>query len=494
MKKNFSILAIDQGTTSTRAMVFDAQGQVQALEQEEFPQYFPESGYVEHDGEEIWASVLSVCRKALAKVGSVAAIGITNQRETTLVWERATGHLIHRAIVWQDRRTASVCEELKAQGLETRVQDRTGLLLDPYFSASKIAWILDHVPGARQRAEAGELAFGTIDCFLIWRLTAGAVHATDASNASRTCLFDINKGEWDDELLELFQVPRSMLPQVRDSAGDYGSTALGVLPAQYPIRGIAGDQQAAAVGQACHAPGMIKSTYGTGCFVLLNTGQTRLSSRNRLLSTIAYRLEGRDYYALEGSIFIAGAAMQWLRDGVGVLSSAGQSEELARGMADNQGVYLVPAFTGLGAPHWDPHARGAIFGITRDTGPAHLARAALESVAYQTADLLQAMRADGAEDIHALRVDGGMVANDWFMQFLTDILGTPVQRPVVAETTALGAACLAAVGAGLSDGLPASTRMWREDRDFQPDMSVDVRKALLGGWHAAVSKVLTQPQ
>ncbi len=492
MKSNYSILAIDQGTTSSRAMIFDAQGLVQASAQEEFPQYFPEPGWVEHDAEEIWSSVLSVCHKALSEADPVAAIGITNQRETTLIWERSTGRPIYKAIVWQDRRTADICQELQAAGHEALVQEKTGLLLDPYFSASKIAWILDHVEGARQRAESGELAFGTIDSFLVWRLTGGTLHATDASNASRTCLFDINCGQWDDELLALFRVPRALLPEVRDSAADYGSSAEGVLPQNYPIRGIAGDQQAALVGQACLSPGMIKSTYGTGCFVIQNTGRQRLRSQNRLLSTIAYRLDGQDCYAVEGSIFIAGAAMQWLRDGLGVLESAAQSEPMAAGLKDNQGIYMVPAFTGLGAPHWDPHARGAIFGITRDTGPAHLARAALESIAYQSADLLAAMIADGAGNIQSLRIDGGMVANDWFVQFLADIVDTPVQRPVVAETTALGAACLAALGAGLCESLESATAMWRKDADFKPTMAQPQRQALLKDWRAAVAKVLVQ--
>ena len=491
MQKNFSILAIDQGTTSSRAMIFDEHGAVLASAQEEFPQYFPAPGQVEHNAEEIWSSVVSVCQQALSGAGPVAAIGITNQRETTVIWERATGRAIHKAIVWQDRRTADLCQELKAAGHEAVIQEKTGLLLDPYFCASKIAWILDHVDGARRRAEAGELAFGTIDSFLVWRLTGGVLHATDASNASRTCLFDINRGEWDAELLDLFRVPKAVLPQVRDCAGDFGVSAAGVLPAQYPIRGMAGDQQAAAIGQACLVPGMIKSTYGTGCFMLLNTGRQRLYSRNRLLSTIAYRLEGKDYYALEGSIFIAGAALQWLRDGLGVLADARESEALAAQLQDNQGVYLVPAFTGLGAPHWDPYARGAIFGITRDTGPAHLARAALESIAYQTADLLEAMQADGGAAVRSLRVDGGMVANDWFMQFLADILDTPVQRPVVTETTAVGAACLAALGAGLRENLESATTLWRDDKDFQPHMPARQRQALLGAWREAVAKVLS---
>jgi len=491
MQKNFSILAIDQGTTSSRAMIFDEHGAVLARAQEEFPQYFPAPGQVEHNAEEIWSSVVSVCQQALSGAGPVAAIGITNQRETTVIWERATGRAIHKAIVWQDRRTADLCQELKAAGHEAVIQEKTGLLLDPYFCASKIAWILDHVDGARRRAEAGELAFGTIDSFLVWRLTGGALHATDASNASRTCLFDINRGEWDAELLDLFRVPKAVLPQVRDCAGDFGVSAAGVLPAQYPIRGMAGDQQAASIGQACLVPGMIKSTYGTGCFMLLNTGRQRLYSRNRLLSTIAYRLEGKDYYALEGSIFIAGAALQWLRDGLGVLADARESEALAAQLQDNQGVYLVPAFTGLGAPHWDPYARGAIFGMTRDTGPAHLARAALESIAYQTADLLEAMQADGGAAVRSLRVDGGMVANDWFMQFLADILDTPVQRPVVTETTAVGAACLAALGAGLRENLESATTLWRDDKDFQPHMPARQRQALLGAWREAVAKVLS---
>ena len=431
------ILSIDQGTTSSRAMVFDATGKPISVAQKEFAQHYPHDGWVEHDPEEIWSTTLDVCRQASAggdvDAKSIAAIGITNQRETTLVWDRGTGKSVYRAIVWQDRRTAEHCDALRAAGDEDLVTAKTGLLLDPYFSATKIAWILDNVDGAREKAERGDLAFGTVDCFLLWRLTGGRVHATDATNASRTMLFDIHSQSWDDELLDLFRVPRSLLPEVRDCAAHFGDTDAELLGRAIPVTGIAGDQQAAAVGQACFSPGMIKSTFGTGCFVLVNTGDEAVRSRNRLLTTVCYRLDGKVTYALEGSIFIAGAAVQWLRDRIGLIESASETEALASSLPDNRGVYLVPAFTGLGAPHWDARARGGLFGITRDTGVAEITRATLESVCYQTRDLLQAVADDGAASLAALRIDGGMVANDWLMQFLADIVNLRVERPVVTE-------------------------------------------------------------
>jgi glycerol kinase len=484
-----AILAIDQGTTSSRAIVFDRDGRALASAQREFPQIYPHQGWVEHDPEEIWSTTVAVSRAALDSSGPVSAIGITNQRETTLVWDRATGEPVYNAIVWQDRRTADRCEALRAAGHEPLVAERTGLLLDPYFSATKVAWILDRVDGARERAERGELAFGTVDTFLVWRLTGGRVHATDATNASRTMLYDIHAGRWDPELLALLEVPASLLPEVRDCAGAFGDTDPTVLGTSLPITGIAGDQQAAAVGQACFAPGMIKSTYGTGCFVLLNTGESAVASRNRLLTTIAYRIDGRTTYALEGSIFVAGAAVQWLRDGLHVITDSSATEAMARGLDSNRGVYLVPAFTGLGAPHWDPHARGALFGLTRDTGPAELARAALESVCYQTRDLLAAMERDGARAPAALRVDGGMVANEWLLQFLADILDVPVERPVVAETTALGAAYLAGLGAGFHRSLEDLGHNWQHDASFSPTMDGATRARLIAGWDDAVARV-----
>ncbi|MEA3363712.1 MAG: glycerol kinase GlpK, partial [Thermodesulfobacteriota bacterium] len=416
---NPHILAIDQGTTSSRAMIFSVTGNCVAVAQEEFRQIFPQDGWVEHDPEEIWQSVLNVCRQVLqqAKEASinVAGIGITNQRETTVVWDRKSGKPLYNAIVWQDRRTADFCAELKSAGNEEQVSELTGLLLDPYFSATKLRWILDNVAGARNKAAAGELAFGTIDSFLLWRLTAGQSHTTDATNASRTMLFNIHTQQWDDSLLDLFQIPPSLLPEVKDCSADFGMTAAGLFDSSYPIAGIAGDQQAAAIGQACLEPGMIKSTYGTGCFVLLNTGTKAYRSKNRLLTTVAYRINGETSYAIEGSIFVAGAAIQWIRDGIKLIESASEVEGLAQGLDSNRGVYMVPAFTGLGAPHWDPNARGAIFGLTRDTGIAEIARATLESVGYQTYDLMQAMQGDSDTELQALRVDGGMVANDWFL-------------------------------------------------------------------------------
>ena len=489
------ILAIDQGTTSTRAIVFDDGGTPLASAQKEFTQIFPRDGWVEHDPEEIWQTTLEVVRDALANSealgGEVIALGITNQRETTVVWDRSTGQPIYNAIVWQDRRTADVCERLKSNGNNQLVTERTGLLLDPYFSGTKIAWILDNVDGARARALSGDLAFGTTDCFLLWRLTGGEIHATDATNASRTMLFNIHENVWDETLLTLLDVPISLLPEVKDSADDFGLCRKEIIGKSIPVRGIAGDQQAAAIGQACVQPGMIKSTYGTGCFVLLNTGEQALVSDHRLLTTIAYRVNGKTSYALEGSIFIAGAAIQWLRDGIQIINNAEQSESLARGLTSNHGVYLVPAFTGLGAPHWDPHARGALFGLTRDTGIAELVRAALESVCYQTNDLVGAMQKDGASAAAALRVDGGMVGNDWLMQFLADVLNVAVERPVVTETTALGAAYLAGLRSGMFDSLSDLSAHWQRQSIFEPAMEASVRQRLIDGWQQAVSKVLT---
>ncbi len=487
------VLAIDQGTTSSRAMLFDKAGRPAGQAQQELPQHFPQSGWVEHDPEDIWRDTLAVAKGALedggAEAGDLAAIGITNQRETTVIWDRASGEPIHMAIVWQDRRTAPLCDRLKAAGHEALVQARTGLLLDPYFSASKIAWLLDQVPGARDRAERGELAFGTIDCFLLWRLTGGAVHVTDATNASRTMLYDIHAQAWDPELLEIFGVPEALLPEVRDNDAAFGSTSAALFGRPLPITGMAGDQQAATVGQACFQPGMMKSTYGTGCFALMNTGGTAVTSRNRLLTTIAYRVGGKTSYALEGSIFVAGAAVQWLRDGLKIIGSAPETEALAKAADAAQGVYMVPAFTGLGAPYWDAHARGAILGLTRASGPAEIARAALEAVCFQTRDLLEAMAADGAEPPRTLRVDGGMVANDWVLQRLADILGCAVERPLVNETTALGAACLAGLESGFFAGLDGIAATWQASGRFEPAMSEDERGQRYAGWLDAVSRV-----
>jgi len=500
------ILAIDQGTTSSRAIVFRRDCSVAAVVQREFPQHFPQSGWVEHDPEDIWRTVLATSRDAVAKAGvaarDIAAIGITNQRETAVVWDRASGKPIHNAIVWQDRRTAPMCRRLKDAGAEAQIATRTGLLLDPYFSASKIAWLLDHIPGAGERAERGELAFGTVDSFLLWRLTAGAMHATDATNASRTALYDIHANTWSDELCAAFGVPRAMLPDVRDCAADYGVTAPELFGAAIPIRGIAGDQQAALIGQACFAPGMMKSTYGTGCFAVLNTGATAIKSRHRLLSTIAYRLGGETTYGLEGSIFIAGAAVQWLRDGLRVVPTAAATGPMAEAADASQDVILVPAFVGLGAPHWDAEARGALFGLTRDTGPNELARAALESVCFQTLDLLDAMRADCRDNAGAaegrnnlsgtvLRVDGGMVASDWTMQRLADILGAPVDRPTILETTALGAAYLAGLQSGLYPEPQAFAARWALDRRFTPAMDDATRRRKIAAWRDAVGRTLS---
>jgi glycerol kinase len=489
------VLAIDQGTTSSRAIVFDAQLNVVGMGQQEFPQHFPRSGWVEHDPDDIWRTVLESCRFALSRAGialrDLAGIGITNQRETTLVWERASGRPVHRAIVWQDRRTADACDRLKAAGHEPLITQKTGLLLDPYFSGTKVAAILDAVPGARARAERGELAFGTVDSFLIWRLTGGRVHVTDATNASRSLLFDIHKGEWDKELLSLFGVPMAILPRVTDSSGEFGMTDPQVFGAAVPIRGIAGDQQAAVVGQACFEPGMMKSTYGTGCFALLNTGEEAVVSRNRLLTTIAYQFGGKRVYALEGAIFVAGAAVQWLRDALGILPSVDQSGPLAAEADPTQDVILVPAFVGLGAPHWDAEARGTLFGITRATGPKELARAALESVCFQTADLIDAMRGDwGAGAKTVLRVDGGMVASDWTMQRLADLLAAPVDRPRVLETTALGAAYLAGLQAGLYPPPDVFAQQWAVERRFSPTMAAAERERKLSLWRDAVRRTL----
>lgn len=491
------ILAIDQGTTSSRAIVFRSDISIAAQAQQEFQQHFPASGWVEHEPEDIWTSTLATCREAMSRANvtasDIAAIGITNQRETTVVWDRATGHAVHRAIVWQDRRTAEICARLKADGHEPLISARTGLIIDPYFSGTKVAWILDHVPGARERAERGELMFGTVDSYLLWRLTGGKVHATDATNASRTLLFNIHTGEWDDDLLKLLRVQRSMLPDVRDSSASFGTTVPELLGGSIAIRGIAGDQQAATIGQACFTPGMMKSTYGTGCFALLNTGTTAVASKNKLLTTIAYQLNGQRTYALEGSIFVAGSAVQWLRDGLGLIKNASETGPLADENDTMQSVYLVPAFVGLGAPYWNPRVRGALFGLTRNTGPAELAHAVLESVCYQTYDLWAAMRADwpeAKETNTVLRVDGGMTASDWTMQRLADLLNAPVDRPMIQETTALGAAYLAGLGAGVYPEPARFADSWRLERRFKPNMSDATRTRKLKGWSQAVKGVL----
>ncbi|MBP2233762.1 glycerol kinase [Sinorhizobium kostiense] len=490
------ILAIDQGTTSTRAIVFDERQKVVGVGQKEFKQHFPKSGWVEHDPEEIWQTVVLTVAQAMEKAGivprEVAAIGITNQRETVVVWDRETGKPIHNAIVWQDRRTAAFCDKLKKKGLEKTFAKKTGLLLDPYFSGTKLNWLLSNVKGAQARAAKGELCFGTIDTFLIWRLTGGQSFVTDATNASRTLIYNIVENAWDDELLDILRVPRAMLPEVKDCAADFGVTEPSLFGAAIPILGVAGDQQAATIGQACFEPGMLKSTYGTGCFALLNTGKDIVRSKNRLLTTIAYRLDGETTYALEGSIFVAGAAVQWLRDGLKVIKAAPDTGTLAESADPSQDVYLVPAFTGLGAPHWDPDARGAIYGMTRNTGPAEFARAALESVCYQTRDLLDAMyrdwRREGKETV--LRVDGGMVASDWTMQRLADILDAPVDRPIILETTALGAAWLAGSRAGVWPDRHDFAKSWARDRRFEPKMDGPTRKGKLKGWRSAVKRTL----
>jgi glycerol kinase len=495
MAKAGAILALDQGTTSSRGMVFAADLSILGAAQREFPQYYPASGWVEHDAEDIWRTTVETARQALAgaalRASEIAGIGITNQRETCLLWDRRTSEPIHRAIVWQDRRTAEVCSMLRQQGHEPTITARTGLLLDPYFSATKIAWLLDHVQGARALAEAGHLAFGTIDSFLLWRLTGGRVHATDATNASRTLLYDIGKGAFDEELLRIFRVPPAILPQVHDCNADFGLTEPSILGAAVPICGVAGDQQAALIGQACFNPGMVKATYGTGCFAVLNTGNARVASQNRLLSTVAYQLDGKRTYALEGSIFIAGAAVQWLRDGLRLIASAPESGRLAAAADPAQDVYLVPAFVGLGAPYWQPAARGALFGLTRATGSNEIARAALEAVCYQTRDLLEAMHHDWPPGGKAvLRVDGGMVASDWTMQFLADILDAPVERPTISETTALGAAWLAGHKAGVWPDADGFARLWQLERAFKPMLPTAERQRKYLGWQRSVAAVL----
>jgi glycerol kinase len=495
------ILVIDQGTTSTRSIVFDAAVAPVATAQQEFTQIYPRPGWVEHDPEDIWASVLATARQVLADAGlaatDIAALGITNQRETVVVWDRRTGRAIHNAIVWQDRRTAGVCERLETAGHGDLVAARTGLRLDPYFSATKIAWLLDTVAGARAAAEAGQLAFGTVDSFLLWRLTEGAVHATDATNASRTLLFDIHHGTWDDDLLALFGIPRAMLPEVRDTAGMFGTATAAQFGGPIAIRGVAGDQQAALIGQACFRPGMVKSTYGTGCFALLNTGQHAIASRHRLVTTIAYQFDGQRTYALEGSIFVAGAAVQWLRDGIGLIASAAETGVLAAEADPGQDVYMVPAFVGLGAPHWDSEARALLTGMTRGTTRKELARAVLECVGYQTKDLLDAMQADlGADWSDArpvIRVDGGMSASDWTMQFLADILAAPVDRPTCLETTALGAAYLAGMAVGLYPDADTFAATWSGERRFEPTMAAPERERKYRGWRDAMVRTLLRP-
>ncbi len=490
------IVALDQGTTSTRAIGFTTPHLVPiATARRDLPQIYPASGWVEHNPEHLIAHSIEVLREVIDATSDrfrIAAIGISNQRETTLIWDRRTGKPIHNAIVWQDRRTATLCADLRAAGHEPTVTARSGLLLDPYFSATKIAWLLDQIPGARADAEAGHLAFGTVDTWLIWRLTAGRVHATDATNASRTALLDIRTGQWSPELLAIFDIPAALLPEVRDCAGPFGTTDAQVLGAEIPIMGVAGDQQAASIGQACFEPGMVKSTYGTGCFLLLNTGTTQVASKHRMLTTIACQLQGRRTYALEGAIFVAGAAVQWLRDGLHVIAAADEAGPLAEQADPNQTVYLVPAFTGLGAPHWNADARGAMFGLTRNTGPAELARAALQSVAFQTRDLIGAMHADWPEAMPAvLRVDGGMVASDWTMQFLADQLAAPVDCPRVLETTALGAAYLAGFAAGLCPEPRAFAQNWALQRRFEPDGNTATHNHLYAGWQDAVRKTLS---
>jgi glycerol kinase len=484
------ILALDQGTTSSRAIVFDRDGAIKAVAQKEFRQIFPNAGWVEHDPQEIWMSQIGVAVEALASGGlqprDIAAIGITNQRETTIVWDRRTGEPIHNAIVWQDRRTAAFCEQLKADGAAAFVQRKTGLLIDAYFSASKIRWMLDNVPGARERAAAGGLAFGTVDTWLIWKLTGGAVHATDVSNASRTMLFDINTLDWDEELLRLFDIPRSVLPTVRASSAVYGHVTPDAALASIPIAGVAGDQQAALFGQMCRAPGMSKNTYGTGCFLLQNIGAVPTASRQQLVTTVAWQIGSRTAYALEGSVFIGGAVVQWIRDGLGLIRQAADIEALAATVPDNGGVYLVPAFAGLGAPHWDPFARGTIVGITRGTTAGHIARAALESIALQVADLLDAMRADSGIAVTELRADGGAATNDMLLQIQADLIGAPVVRPAVTETTALGAAYLAGLGVGFWKSADEISHQWRVGRRFEPQMSPATALALRQRWSAAV--------
>lgn len=496
MSKQDYVLAIDQGTTSTRSIVFDKNAQEISSARQEFAQHYPDAGWVEHCPEDIWNDAKATATAALEQAGGtsrIAGIGITNQRETIVVWDRATGKPIHRAIVWQDRRTATICQTLREEGAEALVRERTGLLLDPYFSATKLAWLLDNVPEARSRAEKGELAFGTIDSFLLWRLTGGKVHATDITNASRTLLFDIHKQQWDEDLLRLFRIPAALLPEVKDNSTIFGETDPALFGRAIPIAGMAGDQQAAVVGQACFSPGMAKATYGTGCFVLLNTGEKPVASKNRMLTTIAYRINGRTSYALEGSIFVAGAAIKWLRDGLHLITHASQTDDMATRVPHSHGVYMVPGFVGLGAPHWDPDARGLICGLTLDATAAHIARAALESVAFQTLDLVTAMMQDGAGTTEALRVDGGMAANDWFCQFLADMLQVNVERPRNIETTALGAGFLAGLATGVWQDEKTLSSEWARGKLFKPSMANEQRKTMIAGWHQAVKRTLTNP-
>lgn len=488
------ILAIDQGTTSTRAILFDLEGRIHSTAQQELTLHYPNNGWVEQNPEDIWRDTQFVCRGVLQKnnihPSQILAIGITNQRETTVVWDRTTGQPIYNAIVWQDRRTAELCRSMKEKGLEEKITAKTGLLLDPYFSGTKIAWILDNVPGARTKAQKGELAFGTIDCFLLWRLTDGKAHATDITNASRTLIYNIAHQQWDDELLSLFDIPASLLPEVKDNSGFFGKTTKDFLGVEIPVTGMAGDQQAALFGQACFKPGMVKSTYGTGCFALVNIGDHFRLSKNKMLSTVAYRLAGKTTYAIEGSIFVAGAAIQWLRDGIHLIKSAAETEALAKSVPDNGGVYMVPGFTGLGAPYWNPHARGALLGLTRGTTTAHIVRAALEAQAYQTQDLMQAMAQDAGHDIAEMRVDGGMVNNSWVCQFLSDMTRTPVLRPAITETTALGAAYLAGLEAKVFNSLQDIQNAWKVEKRFEPAMPHEQQQKLYAGWQHAVQQVL----
>lgn len=492
-----NVLAIDQGTTSSRGIVFDGDMKVAAVDQMEFDQHFPKSGWVEHVAEDLIETTLKTANGAIAKAGlqpaDIAAIGITNQRETTIVWDRRTGKAVHNAIVWQDRRTADMCDELRKNNFEAQISEKTGLLLDPYFSATKVKWILDNVPGARADAEAGHLLFGTLDCFLIWKMTAGARHVTDATNAARTMLYNIREGVWDADICKVLEIPVKMLPEVLDCAAEFGVTDPSVCGFELPILGVAGDQQAATIGQACFEPGMLKSTYGTGCFALLNTGETLVQSKNKLLGTIAYQLDGKVTYALEGSIFIAGAVVQWLRDGLGIIENASETHALAEKADPEQELYLVPAFTGLGSPHWDANARGAIFGLTRGSGPAEFARAALESVGFQTRELLDAMHDDWADSGDAvLRVDGGMSASDWTMQFLADILDAPVDRPIVLETTALGVAWLAGMKAGVYPDQAGFSKNWALERKFTPSMDDSVRERRFASWQNAIARTVSR--
>lgn len=489
------LLSLDQGTTSSRAIIFSEKGEILASGQQEFTQHFPQPGWVEHNPAEIWQTTLSSAQHAINQLDcdptDIAAIGITNQRETTLVWDRATGEPIYPAIVWQDRRTADQCQALKNDGLEEKVAAKTGLLLDPYFSASKIAWILDHVDGARERAEKGELAFGTVDTYLLWQLTGGESHATDATNASRTLIFDIHNQRWDDELLELFRVPKAILPEVKDSSADFGKTRQALFGAEITIGGIAGDQQAALIGQACFEPGMAKSTYGTGCFMVMNTGEQALQSTSRMLTTVGYRIDGKTTYALEGSIFMAGATIQWIRDGLQLIDNAKETQPLAEQTGYDNPVYMVPAFAGLGAPYWDPQAKGAIMGLTRDTGIKEIVTAGLQAVCYQTRDLLEAMAKDGVKPAE-LRVDGGMVVNSWLMQFLSDTLALNITRPQVTETTALGAAFLAGLQVGIFDSLEDVSTLWVHEKEFVQQLDDETRERLYRGWQEAINRVRTQ--